>query len=57
MLDLKQVHDMAIIEALNDALNYERPGGYDASNINHLIGSYDGVWGKKVRDQFDEGLK
>ena len=55
--DLKQVHDMVIVEALNDALNYERPGGYDSSNLNYILGNYEGAWGQKVRDKLDDNLK
>ena len=31
--ELKQYYDLALIDAFNEAINNERPGGTDASNL------------------------
>ena len=57
MFDLKQLHDLAIIDALNDALVYERPGGYEGSNINHLMDNFQGIGGQIVRSKFNPSVR
>jgi hypothetical protein len=33
LFELKQYHDLALIDAFNEALNFERPGGAEGSNL------------------------
>ena len=46
--ELKQYYDLALVDAFNEAINFERPGGSEASNLNELTHNYHVVCKNRV---------
>lgn len=47
---------MALIDAFNEAINFERPGGADASNLDTLTHHYRSICKDKVSKQLQADL-
>jgi hypothetical protein len=57
LFELKQYHDLALIDAFNEALNYERPGGAEGSNLEMFTQEYRNVFQDRVAKQFREEIE
>ena len=49
--ELKQYYDLALVDAFNEAINFERPGGSEASNLDELTHNYHVVCRDRVLKQ------
>ena len=57
MYELKQYHDLALIDAFNESINCERPGGPHGSNLDELTFNYRAINKNRIISKLSPGLK